>query len=336
MRTVLFVIAMVLLALAAGLSFVLPAAAQSEPWAEMEFGCGPDTMLPSGETVLVSCTGVARNTGPAPILGAQLEFLPAATLPPPDFYLFWSVTHDGVRSIPGEVQLTYDLGDIEPGGFSAIDLEIIVRSTHDYGADVALVGQPDQRELGRATIRGAVSPDGAATALATLTREDDQAAPPLTSATYRLAILNNGDNPYDDVAAELSPGTAVRVEGASEWKPSGEPGRLVSDFGPLAGSATIERAFRLVSANAECATARPVMVVTTSRGGIVRRQPLVDDGLILSPCGGGDLDAGGVKLPNGGYGVSAGGRGMHRLGAMLAGTGVLCLAMGATARRRIG
>jgi hypothetical protein len=248
--------------------------------------------------------------------------------------VFWSETHDGVRSVPGEVQLTYDFGDIEPGGFSVIELEVIVRSTHDYGADAVLVAQPDQREYSRTTTRGTVTPEGGSTVPATLTRDFDIVTAHMTSATYRLAIMNFGDTPYDDVTAELSPGTGIRVEGTADWKPGGEPGRLVADFGPLAGSTTIERTFRLVPANADCATARPVMVVTTSQGGIVRRQPLMDDGVLLGACGGGEPDAAGVKLPNSGFGLSASGGRVPWPGTMLAVIGALCMAMGATTARR--
>ncbi len=336
MRTLLLVVVMVLLALAAGLSFVLPAAAQREPSAELAFGCG-DTVLASQETVLISCDAVARNTGTIRLSGPQLQFIPAAAVPPPDFYLFWSATHDGVRSIPGEVQLTYDFGDIEPGASSVIELEIILRSTHDYGADVALVAEPGMREYGRTTIRGTVTPEGGATVPALLTREDDRRAPPLTDATYRLAVMNFGDTPYDDVSAELSPGTGVNAVGAPDWKPAGDAGRLVADFGSLPGSATIERTFTLAPANRDCTEARPVLVVTTTQGGAVRRQPLVDDGVLLNFCGGGEPDPGGVTLPHGGFGPSASAGRAHWPETTLAAAGALCAAMGAaTARRRRG
>ncbi|MBI5283765.1 MAG: hypothetical protein HY874_01610 [Chloroflexi bacterium] len=333
MRTLLLVIVMVLLALAAGLSFVLPAAAQREPSAELAFGCG-DTVLASQETVLISCDAVARNTGTVRLSGPQLQFIPAAAVPPPDFYLFWSATHDGVRSTPGEVQLTYDFGDIEPGESSVIELEIIVRSTHDYGADVALVAEPDQHEYSRTTIRGAVTPEGAATVPATLTRVAGHASPPLAEGTYRLAIINFGATPYDDVAVELSPGDGIGVEGAPDWKPAGDAGRLVADFGSLPGSATIERTFTLAPASADCTEARPVLVVTTTQGVVVRRQPLVDDGVLLNFCGGGEPDPDGVTLPHGGFGPSASAGRAHWPETTLAAAGALCAAMGATARRR--
>lgn len=152
MRTLLLLLAMGLLAVASGLSFVVRAAAQTPGSAEMEFGCGPGPVVASGEPTLLTCRAVARNTSAKTLAGAQLEFLPATSVAPPDLYLFWSETHDGVRSVLGQAQLAYDFGDIAPGASSVIVLEIIVRSTHDFGADVALMGQPDQTEYARTTI----------------------------------------------------------------------------------------------------------------------------------------------------------------------------------------
>jgi hypothetical protein len=332
MRTLLLVILMTLVAMASGLSFVVRAAAQAPPSAEMEFGCGGGPlMIASQELVLVACKAVATNTGQVTLVNPQLEFVPAATLPPPDLYLFWSETHDGVRSAPGEGQLTYDFGDIAAGGLSMIVLEIIVRSTHDFGADVALVGQPDQREYGRVTVLGSVTSGGGPAIPASLTREFESATPNMPSASYSLKITNAASVPYDDVSVELAPGIGVGASGAIDWKGGGEPGRFVADFGTLGGSATIDRSFRLAPEHGECETADPAVVITARQGGIVRRQPLIDEAASVGPC----TTLGVGALPQGGSGPSGNGRGgLSGTAAGVAATGMLLFAMGATMRRR--
>ena len=331
MRTLLLLLAMGLLAVASGLSFVVRAAAQAPGSAEMEFGCGPGPDVASGEPTLLTCTAVARNTGSTTLAGAQLEFLPAANVAPPDLYLFWSESHDGVRSVPGQAQLTYDFGDIAPGASSTIVLEIIVRSRHDFGADVALVAQPDQRAYSRTPIRGTVTAEGGATIPLTLIR-DFVVTAPMTSAAYRLAIMNFGDTPYDGVTAELSPGTNVILK-SDDWEASGLPGRLTANFGPLAGNSDIRRVLSIVAAPGACATAAPALVVTAVQRGITRRQPVVDDGVLLGFCGGGEAGVG--ALPYGGSGPSGSSAGRLRVtAAAMAAIGALCVAMGATTRHR--
>lgn len=330
MRTLFLVLVMLLVALAAGLSFVLPAGAQEQPAATLEVLCHPPgepgVVLASRELVLVTCTATARNTGPVLLAGAQLAFVPATTLPPPDTYVFWSELRDGVRQPLGEAQLAYDFGDIPPGAQSVIVLDVIVHSTHDFGADAVLLAQPDQRVYARDTVRGAVAPEGAATVPATLTRVDVDAAAPPAWITYELNVMNFGSAPDDDITVELSPGFGIRLDDASGWDLDPTSGHLSADFGELAGNSVLRRRLKLVSNTGGCATARPVLVVTARQAGTVRRQPLIDDGLLLNFCGGGD-----PTLPVTGSGPTP--RDRRPLPALpLAAVGALSLAMAATCR----
>jgi hypothetical protein len=343
MRTVILVLAMAALAVATGLSFVLTAAGQTQGSAELDFGCGARTVVASGEPTLVTCTAEARNTGSTTLQGARLEFLPAPNLPPPDLYVFWSETHDGVRSIPSLGDLTYDFGDVAPGATSTIVLEVIVRSTHDFGADASLVAQPDRREYARTTIRGSVGAEGIERVPITLAREDAATGPP-TIAVYRLTIENPGRSEFGSVSAEISPGADVIVRSGG-WRPSG-PGRVSADLGALAPGEELKRELRLAYVGAAgaapiagaapqgCGNAYPVLVVTIDALGGTHRQPVIGESAILGACG--QLGGGGeLSLPRGGSGPSGETRQPLRLAAAgVATLGVLVAAMGATMRRR--
>jgi hypothetical protein len=344
MRTMILVLAMAALAVATGLSFVLNAAGQTQGSAELDFGCGDRTVVPSGEPTLVTCTAAARNTGSTTLQGAQLEFLPAANLPPPDIYLFWSETRDGVRSVPEMGDLTYDFGDIAPGATSTIALDVIVRSTHDFGADAALLAQPDRREYARKTIRGPVGTDGTERVPITLAREGGETGP-TTIATYRLTIENPGSAEFGSVGAEMSPGTDVIVRSAG-WQPSGTAGRVSADLGALAPGEQLQRELRLAYPGAAwtapiagavpqgCGNAHPVLVVTIDGPGGRHLQPVIGESAILGACG--QFGGGGeLSLPRGGSGPAGENREPLRLAAAgVATVGVLLLAMGATMRRR--
>lgn len=332
MRTLLLLLAMGLLAIASGLSFVVRAAAQAPGSAELNVDCGEPIVVGAGTPALLTCTGVAGNPGADVLRGAQLEFLPVASgLEPPDLYVFRSETHDGVRSVPGQAQLTYDFGDIAPGASSTIMLEIIVRSTHGFGADVALVTQPNQQVHAYATVRGAVGTDSPDPLPITLTRvggDADVLIPP----TYHLTIENAEAAPFDSVTAEISPGTGVVVKSA-EWKPTERADRETVDFGALAAGSEITRDLTMVTDTLACTTVHPILIVTIVKPDGARRQPVVAGETPLGDCGRPE-GGGGLSLPPGGSGPSARGAGQLRAtAAAAAAIGALCFAMGATMRQ---
>jgi hypothetical protein len=336
MRTVLLVLVMMVVALAAGLSFVLRAGAQEPPAATLELACRSDRLraaVPNGLATLVTCTATTGNTGAVPLVDAQLLFMPAANLPTPDFYYFWSEVRDGVPQQVGEAQLAYDLGDIVPGAESVVVFEIIVRSTHDYGADLVLAAQPDQHEYARVTVHGTVVDGPSAIGLKLY---HDQAAG--TSVPYGLVVLNYTGAPYDAVRVEMSPGRGVRLEGATEWHLANASPRLVADFEPLAPDSELQRAFTVVpAAGGDCVTAQPVLVVTATQGDQVFHAAAIDDGVVLncSGVGGGGQDGGGTSaLPAAGFGPPRGRDGSHAGGPALLAGGAGALALGLALRRR--
>ncbi len=330
MRTLILVAALVALAVATGLSFVLPAAAQAAGPATLDVDCGEPIVVRPAVPTLLTCTAVAGNPGADTLKGARMEFVPARGLPPPDFYLFWSKTHDGVRTTPAPSDLTYEFGDIAPGGSSTIVLEVIVESRQGFGADVALVADPNQTEYGRTTVRGAAgtgAPDPLPITLARAAYPEE--ATPAT--TYRLTIKSRQAVPYDSVSVELAPGAGVVK--SSGWTPSGM-GRVSAEFGPLAADAEIERDITIVPPDQECLTVQAVVVVTVVEPGATRRQPAIGESVPVGACA--RLDGGGdVSLPQGGIGPAGGGRrGNLPAAAGVAAVGALCLGMGLTMRRR--
>jgi hypothetical protein len=255
--------------------------------------------------------------------------MPAAALPPPDAYRFWSELRDGVPQPAGEAQLAYDVGDIPPGGESVVVLEIIVRSVHDYGADLVLVARPDQHEYARITFHGTLA-EGASPVGVKLFREQPAGA----SVTYGLAILNYTGAPFDAVRVDLSPGSGVRLEGTTDWRLTSASPRLVADFGPLAADTSVERTFTIVPASGDCVAAQPVLVVTATQGDQVFHAAAIDDGVLLN-CGGGEGGGDGVSaFPSAGVGPPPDRHEGDAAEAALLAGGAGALALGLVLRRR--
>ncbi len=289
MRTLLMVILMMLVAVAAGLSFVLQAAAQEQASAELEFGCRSDQLraaVVSGVPTLMTCTATARNTGSVSLAGGQLSFVPASNLPTPDAYYFWSAVHDGVPQTISETQLTYDFGDIAPGASSVIVLEIIVRSTHDYGADVVLLAQPDQREYARVAFHGSVTAAGPGNPPATLQLEAApvslapglyQASLTVTSESEKLVFITA------DVGLEpdfVIPDRFRRVVDGPRNAPSPLPGRFpltTVEIEPYAPPGEPEVFIFDIDATGAC-YGGPIAIVATARtlDGRLLRPALLD------------------------------------------------------------
>ena len=110
----------------------------------LEVACDRDSVA-RGVDSLLTCTYTATNDGPAAWPEAQIFFQPAAGVAIPDRYFFFSYKKEGVAEDHGPFQTNYSFGRIEPGESATIELEIIVNSNQDFGADVVLVpraGEP--------------------------------------------------------------------------------------------------------------------------------------------------------------------------------------------------
>jgi len=331
MRTLLLVVLMMVMALASGLSFVLHAAAQAPASAELTVDCGDQLAVASATPTLVTCAAVARNTGSTTVADAKLELKTAIFVQGPDRYFsFWSETHDGVRSIPDKSQFMFDFGDIPSGASSKIVFEIIAQSTEDFGVDFLLVSEPDHHPYGHAAVRCTVDVSLAPAAAITLVR-DYEVTPTTTSASYRLAIMNRGETPYERVTAELSPGTDVLIT-SDAWQATALPGRMTADFGALAGYSSIRQLSAIAAVPRTCSTADPELVVTLVEGGVTRRQPVLGDEQLVGDCP--SQVTGSASLPRGGSGPSGRDARVAIRPAALAVVGALCLGMGLTMRWR--
>ncbi len=331
MRTLIMVAVMVLVALAAGLSFVIKAGAQvAAGTAKLEYRCGDgDGSLPSIPTdvpTLRSCTATVTNTGSSPLLAANIVFEPSSPgLPAPDSYCFFSAARDGVDQPVRCGTLSYDFGDIAAGAQSTITLRIIVRSTREYGADVVLRTAPDAREYARVQVHGLVSPGAAAPAPPLKLYRTDvgdpstgpvlpaEPSPAVYRVAYRLMVVNSGGEPYDDVKIEMA-ATAFEYSGVSiseseTWVRSGASGHLLRDLGPLPARSDIARdiVFAVERSSGICALADPVIVVTARRGATVDTAAVTGGSTLLGACGGGEGGgANSAALPVTGAGTGAG------------------------------
>jgi hypothetical protein len=136
MRTLIIVLVLTTLAVAAGLSFVLQAGAQ-EPPATLEYTCDPPHIPASTET-LIRCRAVVTNTGGEVLTHLRLNFAPAASVPSPDLWYFFGGRLDGQPLKVDRGQLMYDLGTLASGEERALDLDVILRVSAPSGAVVSI------------------------------------------------------------------------------------------------------------------------------------------------------------------------------------------------------
>ena len=192
MRTIALVMALLVLAVASGASFVVKAQEPARA-ATLEYECRP-AAIPTAIDTLVSCTFTARNTGSTPINAARVTFL-ASSGRLPDAYYFLSAGAKGIADAPvSEGQLDYAIGDLAPGAMNTLSIEVIIRSSEPYAADAVLLGG-DAHEYARVAINGAVGADPPRPAVMTLIYEKDAGGQPM--ATFGISISNRLKQPLD-------------------------------------------------------------------------------------------------------------------------------------------
>ena len=134
-RTILVIAILGWLLLAASATFV--PGVWSAPAGRLDVTCDRDS-VPRGADSLLRCTYTATNTSATAWDEPQIFFQPAASVAIPDRYFFFTYRKEGVEERHEPFQTNYAFGRIEPGASSEIELEIIVNSQHDFGAEVAL------------------------------------------------------------------------------------------------------------------------------------------------------------------------------------------------------
>lgn len=150
MRTLLIVVMLMVVALAAGASFFVRAGAQ-EPQASLDYVCDPQS-VPEGVDTLLRCRVVATNTGTVPLPDVWFGFVPAPDVAIPDRYYFFAARLDGIPLDINSGQINYDLGAIPPGGERVLELDVIVRVTQPSGALAQLYSLESGYEFAQQTL----------------------------------------------------------------------------------------------------------------------------------------------------------------------------------------
>jgi hypothetical protein len=339
MRTFLLILLLVALAVVSGLSFVVAARAKGALALERE--CAP-AALPRDVDTVVTCRFTVRNDGDAVTQDVRLNFEAAPRLRIPDRYRFFSMRRDGVDVPVGPSDLSYEFGDIAPGGQSVIELRIVIRDSQGFGARAVLTAGPEQERLVEQTFASEVT-DSLDTPLAVRLRRS-----PDVPASLMLDISSQGADTVEVDKVEVAAGDRITMSPAPVgWTRDAASGLYVARLdGPVPGvpglpvvpdmTVTISMTF---SSDLDCAWAAPVVVVTGTRDGeSVSGAVIEDEGIQLDECdfnggqgGGGEVSITG--LPAGGAGPNRDARAAPALAA-LAVLGLLITHHGVRLRRR--
>jgi len=337
MRTLILVLALLALALATGASFVAKAQKVGGA-ATLEGRCDPSS-IPADVDTLVRCTFTARNTGAVRLDGARLQFQPGNGSAP-DAYYFFAASLDGTPLSVAPSTLDYGFGDLSPGATSTLDISVIVRSSHPYGASAVLIAAPDATEYARAQLGGTLdaSPPRLIAGLEPAPSWSMEGTP---GVLFAINLDNHTGQMITALHLETASGASILPYAGDAdtrfafWSPGRQEGHATMDLGgalPDGSHGSLDNLYFPPDANEPCAYVRPAVVITvTTDGGehltaaaIATEGANVDDG-----CG--DIGGGVAKgLPGTGDGASraSGGDTVHRvllvlaLGGFLVGAGL--------------
>jgi hypothetical protein len=328
MRTLVVVIALVGLALAAGGSFVVRAQDGSTA-ATLEGGCEPTT-LPYAVPTLVHCRVTARNSGDTAIENARTLVLPTSgTLP--DAYYFFRASRDGIGQPVGNGQIEYDYGDLAPGASRTLTVDVIVVATHGYQAQALLL----DGDTGGVLTSVAVGAD--VTSAAPPAPVDIELSRDVTRSgqapAFTLVVRNTTDSPVRDVSIDLAPGSDVALRGTPGWTASDAPGHEQYHIGELrADDASAQRL--TFARDGACPVAYPAVVVMgESDSGAFESAAISVGWAPLGACGmATSQTAAPHALPSTGSG-RASSHPFARDAALGLAIGLLCIAAGISVRR---
>lgn len=349
MKSVVIVLALVLMAAAAGMSFVFQSAGAQENGATLEAECSPPlgrgvAAVEAGVYEFVSCRFEARNTGDSPLPGASLSLMPAPDLSPPREYRMFHLVRDGVREAVSPGQLTFTFADMAPGEQSTIELGIILKSDRPFGARADLIAETDRYEpIASASLRGDVTNERQQRVAVTLEPGGDLTESESgRAARYELVVSNELEAEVEDVVVEIDAraGSSDDVEFAAEgeWEPIAGTGHLSTSLGTIASGETLRRELTFTIPEGGCAYyLRPALVLTARRGETGLRTALLPETVTIPateacpPGIGGGGEA--ALLPATGTGPGESDRSSLALPILVA--GMLSLLMGITTRRSL-
>lgn len=345
MRTFVLITVMLLISVALLAGFLIATAgAQTPPRARsatMGVVCDPASVEPAGDTLL-TCTYTITNTGATALTSLSVGFNSNAA-PPPDRYYFFSDKLDGVEQPIMGSDLLFAAGDLSPGGTHVLELQTVVRSTHEFAADAVLLADADQAELARYTIdRKADRAPQPTLAVKFFPDTFGFSSPPTRQVVYHLSILNDDAT---DISVDLTlVASEWRLTQEDQWVLNRQTEHRTHDVTAADVSAEGGRGLTLtfVPVDAEqFAGISPVIVLRATLRGAPVTQAIMADSASLGSCrgpglGGGDPSA----LVDGGFGpdASPGGWRMFSVAALALAGGVLVPAghiIGQRARRHV-
>jgi hypothetical protein len=345
-----FAVAMLLPLIAAAFTLApdAPASAGAAPSGTLDVDCG-DGPAYAGVPMLVTCVATATNTGSQPLSNVTLTFMPSSQALLPNQYYFFSARLDGEDLDISGAPLTYWFSDLASGESSVLEIEIIIRSDHDYGADLVLNVGHARAELDRVALSTQVVDPPAQRVSAQLTLLGAGLEEPPPTREYDVELLNGTGAALGEATIELVIGSGVSLS-SGDWRPAEFPGRYSHDSPSLAAGERAHLTFEVVP-QADCVWAYPALVVRADGGPVAAA--IADMASTVGECpwegrgGGGaepapdaatrtaESDDVGITLPATGAGAaSARGGGV---GAVALAAGLLALAAGGSlraARRR--
>lgn len=293
MRTAFFVMILVVMALAAGGSFIVHAQ-DGAPAATLDEQCLP-AVLPSGVDTLVSCTFTAHNSGAVALANARLSIGAKPDAQIPDSYYFFRASRNGVGQPISEGTLTYDYGDIAPGVSSTLALDIIVRTAHPYAATAQLAAGDTGDVLATADLGADVGGASTSPIAVTLKRVGDAFV--TTSARFELQVRNNSGAAVHNLTVELDRGESATLSPAVGWAPGDAPHHETYAIDNLAAGQSAAQTLTFVANDLPCPFVHPAVVVTAeSDTGPVTAAAIAEGSASLGDCDG--QGGGGVSLPN--------------------------------------
>lgn len=252
MRPIAITMLLPLLALAAGMASVSTARAGSEAAATLELDCGGN-LVPAGVPTLASCRATATNTGSQPLHDVTLMFVASGQALPNQYY-FFSAARDGQVFDISSNELAYRFSDLSPGESSVLEIEVIVRSDHDYGADLILTARDVAVELDRVVLSTQVVDPPAQRVGVTMTLQDPAGFEMVRpAAEYAVEITNSSGEDLVDYHLDVAAGIGVQASFAGPEAPPVPDG----------GSVTVPV---VLTPAADCVWAYPAAVVRADDG----------------------------------------------------------------------
>jgi hypothetical protein len=298
-KTLLIIVVLLGVAVAAGASFVVGGGAQEGEAASAELGGGcraRHDYIPAGEDAIIGCTFTATNTGGTSLASPEIYFVPSSAVAPPERYFFFRYMLDGVERPTTGTGTTYEFNTITPGKSSRIELEIIVRASQPFGADVLLGANG---ALDRMTVANEVHEAlGTAAGQQMFGFHRLLLAGGPVRASFDSILVNVNSARILEASVELHPGAGATLR-EGPWEPVDGSARFTHVFGDMAWRTAVNVVAHIESTDSDCLYAAPAAIASIQFEDGTVRVPALSD--LPMSCGS-TMGYEGVALPAGGNG----------------------------------